>query len=104
MLADFPWQYAVFYSREPLNPIADFLAQSEYVFLTSDSTSMISEAVSYGSAFVEVLSSAFPVPSDKASRMITALAESKALHLFDGTAGDANCKIDLSKALSEVVL
>ena len=50
------WDYSVIYSREPVNPIGDFLAQCEWVFISEDSVSMISEAVSNGSASVAILS------------------------------------------------
>jgi hypothetical protein len=50
------WDYSVIYSREPVNPIGDFLAQCEWVFISEDSVSMISEAASNGSASVAILS------------------------------------------------
>ena len=50
------WDYSVIYSREPVNPIGDFLAQCEWVFISEDSVSMISEAVSNGHANVAILS------------------------------------------------
>ena len=50
------WDYSVIYGREPVNPIGDFLAQCEWVFISEDSVSMISEAVSNGSASVAILS------------------------------------------------
>lgn len=55
-LAKLSWDYSVIYSREPVNPIGDFLAQCEWVFISEDSVSMISEAVSNGSASVAILS------------------------------------------------
>ena len=55
-LAKLSWDYSVIYSREPVNPIGDFLAQCEWVFISEDSVSMISEAVSNGSANVAILS------------------------------------------------
>ncbi len=50
------WDYSVIYGREPINPIGDFLVQCEWVFISEDSISMISEAVSNGSANVAILS------------------------------------------------
>lgn len=50
------WDYSVIYSRKPINPIGDFLAQCEWVFISEDSVSMISEAASNGNASVAILS------------------------------------------------
>ncbi len=55
MLEQFSWARSVYYEREPINPIPDFLNHSDCVFITADSSSMISEAVSFGSAAVEIL-------------------------------------------------
>lgn len=105
VLKEFDFSYTLYYSAVKTNPIPDFLQHSEYVFLTADSTSMISEAVSYGSACVEILPLAQPlVGADKFSRFLRQLLESGCLHLFDGQLGQACEKIDLSKLLDEVVL
>ena len=56
---------------------------------------MISEAVSCGDAMVEVLD----VPSGKEgkfARFLSGLAADGAAHVFDGTLGNANLKIDLT--------
>ena len=101
MLRDFDWERAVFYSKEPINPIPDFLAQSDYVFLTADSTSMISEAVSYGTACVEVLpASGTAIASGKFGRMVDDLQKQGAVHIFNGEIGSAHGKINLSSLLS----
>lgn len=99
-----PFRYRTIYSREPLNPIPDFLAISDYVFVTEDSTSMISEAVSFGRAAVEVL----PLPGtgerNKIGRMVGELAAEARLHVFDGTLGDCRRKLDLRSMLEGVRL
>ncbi len=105
VLKGFSFARAVFYSDEQINPIPDFLQHSEYVFLTADSTSMISEAVSFGVGCVEVLPLAERLPSgDKFSRLLTALVEIGCLHLFNDGLGTANCKVDLTRVLQEVAL
>ena len=100
MLAGFAFDYAVFYSREPANPIPDFLQHSEYVFLTADSSSMISEAVSSGRSCIEIL-----LPQrdfhfqGKIGRFLKKLAKSGYLHIFDGSCGTSNRKYRLEEAL-----
>lgn len=103
MLRDFDWDRAVFYSSEQINPVPDFLSFSDYVFITADSSSMISEAVSYGGACVEVLPLSKGLsPGGKLGRLIDVLAESGCLHLFDNSVGRCRQKISLTDALSGV--
>lgn len=103
LIESLPFRYRVLYSREPANPIADFLQIGSYVFVTQDSTSMISEAVTYGQACVEVL----PLPGtevhNKISHMVDALAEQGCLHVFDGTLGGKNRKIALKGVLEQAL-
>jgi mitochondrial fission protein ELM1 len=101
-LEKMPFRYRIIYSREPVNPIPDFLGISDYVFVTEDSTSMISEAVSFGHASVEVL----PLPPaggrNKVGRMVTRLAGEGYLHRFDGNLGDCHRKFDLRARLQRM--
>lgn len=94
-----PFEAKFLYSRDPVNPIPDFLASCEYVFITADSTSMISEAVTFGRARIEII----PLPArsrpGKYGRMIGSLVERGCVHLFDGRPGTADRKIDLAEAL-----
>ncbi len=95
-LATLPFDYKVIYSKNPINPIGDFLACCERVFITIDSTSMISEAVSFGKAAIEVI----PLQSkrrNKYQKLVENLANLGAVHLFDGDVGIANKKIDLKE-------
>ena len=105
VLQDFSWSRAIFYSQEQVNPIPDFLTHSEYVFLTADSSSMISEAVSFGAACVEVLPASETVAAQgKFGQMLAELQRMNAVHVFEGKCGTANEKIDLSTVLHEVSL
>lgn len=105
MLREFRFERAVYYSQEPINPIPDFLQHSEYVFLTADSSSMISEAVSYGKSCVEVLhASKGSVIENKFSRMLSTLEKLNAIHLFKMNVGQANHKIPLDSILSGLKL
>ncbi len=103
LVASYGFDYAVIYSQRPVNPIPDFLAQCERVFITADSTSMISEAVSFGKAGVEVL----PLQSSKENkfdRFIAHLEREGYLHRFDGTVKEANRKIDFHDYVKGVSL
>jgi len=100
----YPFEEKVIYSRDPVNPIPDFLASCEYVFITADSTSMISEAVTFGRARIEII----PLPTrkdpGKYGRMTGTLVELGCVHLFDGRPGTADRKIDLAEALGRVTI
>lgn len=105
VLREFNWAAAIYFFQQQINPIPDFLAHSDYLFLTADSTSMVSEAVSFGTACVEVLPPAGGLSSeDKFGRMFAALQGADALHLFDGTVAKKQKKIDLAALLREVSL
>lgn len=104
MLREFSWDRAVYYSREPVNPIPDFLQHSEYVFITADSSSMISEAVSFGDSCVEVLPLSGRMPKEsKFYKLVAGLSERGCLHLFDGQCAARNHKIALAEELKETV-
>jgi uncharacterized protein len=97
------FDYRVVYSQEPLNPIADFLKLADYVFVTEDSTSMISEAVTFGRACVEVLPLSSTGEKNKVGRMVQTLTDKGCLHVFDGTLGGKNRKIKLKEVLDKAV-
>lgn len=103
LLDSFELRYKVIASRDQENnPVPDFLAISDYVFVTEDSTSMISEAVSFGQANVEILPLQRIGRSNKVRRMIVPLQQQGYLHEFDGTLGACHRKVDLRGALREV--
>jgi mitochondrial fission protein ELM1 len=97
-----PFRYKVIASRQEVNPIPDFLAISDYVFVTEDSTSMISEAVCFGQANVEILPLAKRGNATKIRRMIGHLQQAGSLHVFDGFYGESHRKLDLQAMLREV--
>jgi len=99
----YAFDYEVIYSQNPVNPIPDFLGQCETVFITSDSTSMISEAVSYGVSSVVVLPLEIQ-KENKFTRFVKDLEEEGYLHLFDGTIQHKNKKIHFRDYLGGVAL
>ncbi len=103
LIQSYHFDYELLYSENPLNPIGDFLSQCETVFITADSTSMISEAISYGTSNVEVL----PLESNKPNKFtdfINSLEEGGYLHRFDGTIRQKNRKIDFTSYAKKVDL
>lgn len=96
-----PFRYKVIASKENVNPIPDFLAISDYVFVTEDSTSMISEAVTCGQSFVEILPLEKFGSTGKIERLVSSLEMEGRLHIFDGKTGACNSKINLKGKLVE---
>jgi len=94
-----PFRYKLIASRQETNPIPDFLAISDYVFVTEDSTSMISEAVCYGKASVEVLTNEDLAQAGKLARYVDLLVDLGCLNKFNGILGSCRRKINLSEPL-----
>ncbi len=102
MLRQFQYDRAVYYSQETINPIADFLQHSDYVFLTADSSSMISEAVSFGKSCVEVLPmTERQLIAGKINQLIRILVQQGCLAIFDGSVSAKNKKISLNDVLKQ---
>jgi len=103
LVKSYQFAYKVIFSEDPVNPIPDFIAQCDTVFITGDSTSMISEAVSWGSANVEIL----PLESqgeNKFTRFVAFLEKEGYLHRFDGTFKSCNRKIDFLRYIPKEIL
>lgn len=99
----FPFDFRQVFSRDAYNPIPAFVMLCETLFVTSDSTGMISEAVTHGASAVEILMNLRDQRS-KFSRLISDLAKAGAVHVFDGACGKANHKIDLAPILHQVAV
>ena len=90
----YPFDYKLIYSKDHFNPIPAFVSLCERLFVTADSTGMISEAVTCGPAQVEVLMN-LSGENSKFARFIRNLEKEQAIHVFDGTLGTASKKVDL---------
>lgn len=98
LVASYRFKYKLIFSKNLINPIPDFLEQCDTVFITGDSTSMISEAISYGKSNVVIL----PLESqneNKFTRFINFLEKEGYLHLFNGMIKNRNKKIDFREYL-----
>lgn len=103
LMDQFPFDYKLINSRENYNPIPAFIQKCERLFVTSDSASMISECSSFGTAKVEVLMNRQIKSPNKFEKLISGLAQQNAVHLFDGTLGTADKKIDLTPRLQDAI-
>ena len=98
LIESYHFEYEVIFSKNAINPIPDFLELCETVFITGDSTSMISEAVSYGKSNVIVL----PLEGkeeNKFERFGKRLEREGYLHIFNGSVKNRNKKIDFNTYL-----
>ena len=58
----FPFDYKLIYSRDHFNPIPAFVSLAAHLYVTAESTGMLSEACSFGTAEVHVLDNLKPGP------------------------------------------
>lgn len=56
----YPWDYKLIYSRDTFNPIPAFVALAKRLYVTAESTGMLSEACTSGSADVVALDNLLP--------------------------------------------
>lgn len=103
LIKSYGFDYEVIFSQNPVNPIPDFLKQCEIVFITMDSTSMVSEAISYGEAHIVILPLKIK-KENKYTRFINTLKEEGYLHLFDGSIEKKNKKIFFSQYIKSLML
>ncbi|MDD2384968.1 MAG: ELM1/GtrOC1 family putative glycosyltransferase [Sulfurospirillaceae bacterium] len=93
LVESYPFAYSVIFSQNKMNPIADFLHHCEVVFITMDSTSMISEAISYGASCIEIL----PLDNTQNTKfytMVQTLEREGYLHIFNDSVALNNRKIN----------
>ncbi len=94
----FPFDYKLLFSRDRFNPIPAFVTECERLFVTADSTGMLSEAVAVGHAAVEVLDN-LTVATGKFARFVDNLCAEGYAHRFDGALGEARRKVSLGPTL-----
>jgi mitochondrial fission protein ELM1 len=99
IIESMPFDYMLINSRDPYNPTPAFIALCDRLFVTSDSASMISECASFGSARVEILMTRQLKTPNKFEELIQGLEAQNAVHVFDGTFGTADQKVDLGALL-----
>ena len=83
----YPWDYKLLYSKDHFNPIPAFVKLAKRLYVTAESTGMLSEACTFGAAEVMALDNLKPGPH-KFRRFVENLRK-------DGYV-DGNRKVDLS--------
>ncbi len=99
----FPFDYKLINSRDSYNPVPAFIQLCDRLFVTSDSASMISECASFGCAKVEVLMNRQLKSPNKFEELIQELENLNALHVFDGSLGAADQKIDVQPLIKQAL-
>jgi mitochondrial fission protein ELM1 len=99
LIETYPFDYMLIWSQDAFNPLPAFIANCDHLYLTADSASMISEAVSYGSASVTLIPINRKGRRDKFTRFITSLLRSESLTLLSSPMRSNNKKIDLSEQI-----
>ena len=83
----YPWDYKLLYSKDRFNPIPAFVKLAKRLYVTAESTGMLSEACTFGTAEVVALDNLNPGPH-KFRRFVE--------NLRKGGYVDGNRKVDLS--------
>lgn len=87
LVESYPWDYKLIYSKDHFNPIPAFVALANRLYVTAESTGMLSEAATCGSAEVYALDNLKPGPH-KFRRFVETLRENGYV--------DGDRKVDLS--------
>jgi mitochondrial fission protein ELM1 len=86
--------------EDAFNPLPAFIANCDHLYLTADSASMISEAVSFGNACVTLLPVKQCGNKTKFTRLISSLSKAKSLDLLSMPKQSNNKKIDLNSLIT----
>ncbi len=101
LLDTYPFDYALIFSRNTFNPIPAFVSRCETLFVTADSTGMLSEAVCTGSAAVEIIDTITNRQS-KFARFVQMLDSQGYAHCFTDSLGHATRKVDTTAIFDAV--
>jgi len=96
-----PINFLHLYSEEPYNPIPAFVQLCDRLFVTGDSTAMLSECITVGSAAVDVLLVSNKTEA-KQHRFVQRLAKGGTVTVFGEGDGLAKAKVNLSEVVTEV--
>ena len=91
LVDSYPWDYRLIYSKDHFNPIPAFVKLAKTLYVTAESTGMLSEACTCGTAEVRALDNLNPGPH-KFRRFVDGLVRG-------GYVGGSR-KVDLTDALS----
>jgi mitochondrial fission protein ELM1 len=103
LIESLPFDYTLINSRDPYNPVPAFIHLCERILVTSDSASMISECASFGSAKIEVLMNRQVKSPNKFEELIQGLEKKNAVHVYNGSFGEASEKIDVTPLIKDAL-
>lgn len=103
MIKEMDFDFKLIYSEDKRNPIGDFLFLCEEVFLSIDSTSMISQAISTGVANVCIIPLKTENPQNKYQRLANNLVENGYAYFYPHKSKKCK-KFDIKQALTKVIL
>ena len=66
LVDSYPWAYKLIYSKDHFNPIPAFVQLAKKLYVTAESTGMLSEACTFGNAEVVALDNLKPGPTSSA--------------------------------------
>ncbi len=92
LIDTYPWDYKLLYSKDTFNPIPAFVSLAQRLYVTAESTGMLSEACTCGSAEVRALDNLKPGPH-KFRRFVE--------NLRAGGYVDGNRKVNLAGELAK---
>jgi len=96
LLNNYEFDYKLKFSQNNYNPIPAFIELCKNLYITDDSTSMISEAVSYGNANVYIIPLKAIKKKDKFSKFCKILVENNSISFLSKNPKPANNKINLN--------
>lgn len=91
----YPWDYKLIYSKDRFNPIPAFVSLAKRLYVTAESTGMLSEACTFGTAEVVALDNLRPGPH-KFRRFVEGLVAGGYASWESETASIGARKIDLA--------
>ena len=85
VVASYPWDYCLLYSKDRFNPIPAFVTLAKRLYVTAESTGMLSEACTFGTAEVFALDD-LDAGESKFRRFVDGLVRCGYARPFDPTA------------------
>ena len=103
LLNDFSFDYKLEFSKNKYNPLPAFIELCENLYITADSTTMISEAVSYGKSNVFIIPVKSKTKKDKFDKFCDILVNYNSANFLSKNATPVNKKIFINKIIKSKI-
>ena len=103
LLKTFPFDYQLIWHEGAYNPLPAFIETCQHLFITADSASMMSEAVSHGNAAVTTLPVLYRAPDDKLQRFVSQLEAAGCVTSLQNASTRTNKKINLQPLIEKAL-